>query len=116
MLPDSLKIVITGDLCPHNRIEKLVLESDVKSVFNDFIDVFKGSDLNITDLECPLTESVSARPKSGPHQKAHPDCIKILDFANIRLAAKPNNHVMDYDKEGVEHTLRICKDYSIHTV
>lgn len=116
MLPDSLKIVITGDLCPHNRIEKLVLESDVKSVFNDFIDVFKGSDLNITDLECPLTESVSARPKSGPHQKAHPDCIKILDFANIRLAAMANNHVMDYDKEGVEDTLRICKDYSIDTV
>ena len=106
---EEIKILITGDLCPHNRIEELVLESDLKSVFNDFIDVFRGNDLNITDLECPLTESEAARPKTGPHQKAHPRCIEILKHAGIGLVAMANNHIMDYGAEGAVETIELCR-------
>lgn len=116
MSTDPVKILITGDFCPHNRIEKLALEGNYKDIFNDFIDVFQGNDLNITDLECPLTESKVARSKTGPHQKAHPDCIQILDYVNIRLAAMANNHIMDYDSAGVIDTMESCKNYGIETV
>ena len=113
---EEIKILITGDLCPHNRIEKLVLNSDLKSVFNDFMDVFRGNDLNITDLECPLTESEAARSKIGPHQKAHPRCIEILKHAGIGLAAMANNHIMDYGAEGAEETIELCRSVGIETV
>jgi poly-gamma-glutamate synthesis protein (capsule biosynthesis protein) len=113
---DPIKILITGDFCPHNRIEELALKEDFGAIFNDFIDVFKGNDLNITDLECPLTESKSARPKTGPHQKAHPDCIKILKYAGISLAAMANNHMMDYDVAGAAETIELCKANEIGTV
>jgi hypothetical protein len=113
---DPIKILITGDLCPHYRIEKLVLQNDFKSVFNDFIDVFQGNDLNITDLECPLTLSDKSRKKIGPHQKAHPKCIEILKYANIKLAALANNHIMDYGSTGVSDTLEVCRENEIDTV
>jgi hypothetical protein len=113
---NDIKILITGDFCPHNRIEKLALKEDFGAIFNDFIDVFKGNDLNITDLECPLTESESARPKTGPHQKALPECIKILKHADIRLAAMANNHIMDYNSKGVIDTIGLCNSNGIATV
>jgi hypothetical protein len=116
MSENQIKILITGDFCPHNRIEELALKSDYASIYNDFIDVFQGNDLNITDLECPLTESGSTRPKTGPHQKAHPACIEILKFANIDLAAIANNHIMDYDSQGVLDTLALCNLNGIDTV
>ena len=116
MSADPIKILITGDFCPHNRIEGLALKSDYKAIFNDFIDVFSDNDLNITDLECPLTLSESARPKSGPHQKAHPDCIKILKYANIHLAALANNHIMDYNSLGANDTIELCRANLIDTV
>jgi poly-gamma-glutamate capsule biosynthesis protein CapA/YwtB (metallophosphatase superfamily) len=116
MINSDIKILITGDLCPVNRIENLVLMNDFGSIFNDFIDEFRGNDLNITDLECPLTVSESARPKTGPHQKAHPDCIRILKYADIGLAAMANNHIMDYDNRGVKDTLELCKVNLIDTV
>lgn len=116
MSDNNIKILITGDLCPINRIEELTVKKDFKSVLNDFINVFQGNDLNITDLECPLTTSKSARPKTGPHQKAHPDCIKILDYAGINLAVMANNHIMDYDAAGVKDTMELCSENGIGTV
>lgn len=116
MNDNGIKILITGDFCPINRIEQLAFKHDFGSIFNDFIDVFRGNDLNITDLECPLTTSGSARPKIGPHQKAHPDCIAILHEADIHLAAMANNHIMDYGSEGALDTMDLCKSKNINTV
>jgi len=116
MLAEPVKILFTGDLCPHNRIEKLALEGKCESVFNDFIDVFQGNDLNVTDLECPLTQSDNTRTKIGPYQKAHPACIGILKYANLGLAAMANNHIMDYGEEGARETIGLCRDGGIGTV
>ncbi len=109
----KIKIVITGDLCPHNRIEKLTINSEYKAVFNDFIDVFKGNDLNVTDLECPLTSLDKGRIKTGPHQKADPRCIELLKFASIKLAALANNHIMDYGSQGAKDTIELCHKNNI---
>lgn len=115
-MPSPIKILFTGDLCPHNRIEKLALENNFAAIFNDFIDVFKGNDLNVTDLECPLTESIARRLKTGPHQKAHPKCIEMLSYSNIGLVAIANNHIMDFGAEGVMNTIRLCRESGIATV
>lgn len=109
-------LLFTGDLCPHNRIEQLALNKEFGVIFNDFIDVFKGNDLNITDLECPLTYAVAARFKTGPHQKAHPDTIGLLEYAGINLVAMANNHIMDYNNEGVEETVELLDKKGIGKV
>jgi poly-gamma-glutamate synthesis protein (capsule biosynthesis protein) len=111
-----VSIVVTGDFCPHNRVEELASGSDYKSIFNDFINVFRGNDLNITDLECPLTTRSQGRRKTGPHQKAQPHTARILGYAGISLAAMANNHIMDYGSEGVSDTLEACRVNGIITV
>jgi poly-gamma-glutamate capsule biosynthesis protein CapA/YwtB (metallophosphatase superfamily) len=116
MSKNDIKILLTGDFCPINRIEQLALKHDFVTIFNDFADVFQGNDLNITDLECPLTESASARQKIGPHQKAHTYCINILKHADISLVAMANNHIMDFGKGGAFDTIEICRTNNISTV
>ena len=83
----GIKILLTGDLCPIGRIEELTLFKKYESIFNDFKDVLAGNDLIITDLECPLTYSSMRRKKTGPHQKAHPECIKILAVCRYRIGS-----------------------------
>lgn len=116
MGPITAKILITGDFCPINRIEELTLNKDFRTVLDDFIDVFQGNDLNITDLECPLTNSKTTRKKIGPHQKAHPECINILKHLGINLALMANNHIMDYGADGVRETIDLCRSNQITTV
>lgn len=115
-MDNTIKILVTGDFCPQNRIEALAIKSDYQAVFNDFIDVFKGNDLNVTDLECPLTFLGKGRIKTGPHQKANPVCIELLEFAEIRLAALANNHIMDYGSAGAQETKELCQQKKIGTV
>jgi poly-gamma-glutamate synthesis protein (capsule biosynthesis protein) len=111
-----IKLLITGDFCPINRIEKLAAKKDFESIFNDFTDVLAGNDLIITDLECPLTTSAGYRKKTGPHQKADPGCISILSHAGVGLAAMANNHIMDFGSRGVRETLELCNANGIAVV
>lgn len=116
MKESPINILITGDFAPINRVEELCLKGDIKAVFNDFIEVFENNHLNIVDLECPLTLAESTRPKTGPYQKAHPDTIEALKYAKVSLVAMANNHIMDYDNQGVEDTINLCKQNGIATV
>jgi poly-gamma-glutamate synthesis protein (capsule biosynthesis protein) len=116
MIETGIKILITGDFCPIGRVEELALSEKIEVVYNDFKDVLTGNDLIITDLECPLTFSSEKRKKIGPHQKAHPGCIKLLHHAGIGLVAMANNHIMDYGSRGVIDTLELCKANNIDTV
>jgi poly-gamma-glutamate capsule biosynthesis protein CapA/YwtB (metallophosphatase superfamily) len=113
---EPINILFTGDFCPHNRIEALSKQSDYPAIFNDFIHVFRGNDLNVTDIECPLTESKKRIPKTGPYQFAAPHTIGILKYANIGLATMANNHIMDCDAEGAIDTLNVCREAGIATV
>jgi len=116
MTGNPVKLFFTGDFCPINRIEDLAINKDFDAIYNDFIDEFRGNDLNIIDLECPLTVSDNARPKIGPHQKAHPDCIEALKYADIHVVAAANNHFMDYDSEGATETMELCRRNGIITI
>ena len=116
MSNQTIKVLITGDFCPINRIEKLVLESNFNAIINDFARVFQGNDLIITDLECPLTESESKRKKIGPHQKAHPVCIELLKQIGVNLVAMANNHIMDYGSGALSETLELCRLNNIAVV
>ena len=113
---EEINILFTGDFCPHNRIEQLSEQGNYKAIFNDFINVFWDNDLNITDVECPLTTSKKRIPKTGPYQFAAPHTIGILKFANINLAAMANNHIMDCDAEGAVDTISVCRQAGIATV
>ena len=116
MKENPINILITGDFAPINRVEELCLKGDIKAVFNNFIEVFQNNHLNIVDLECPLTLAESTRPKTGPYQKAHPATIKALKYADVSLVAMANNHIMDYDNQGVKDTLELCKQNDIATL
>lgn len=116
MTERPIRLLVTGDLCPINRVESLSSEDNLEKIFNNFISVLRDNDLNISDLECPLTTSESARKKIGPHQKAHPDCIKVLKYAGINVAALANNHIMDYGTVGLTDTLEVCESNSIAVV
>ncbi len=116
MKNESINILLTGDFCPINRVEELCLKEDYKHIFNDFIDVFRNNDLNIVDLECPLTSTDKSRPKTGPYQKAKPIAINALSYAGVKLVAMANNHIMDYGTKGVEETFELLKDNDIASI
>jgi len=112
----NISILITGDFCPHKRIEKEFLKGNYESIYNGFQKVANGCDLVITNLECPLTLSNNPIKKTGPNLKAHPKTIEGITFAGFNIFALANNHIMDYGEQGLYDTINICQKNNIHYV
>jgi len=108
-----IKIGFTGDFCPWMRIEDRYKSNDWKSLFESVVPFFKANDLNILDLECPLTKSSTKIKKTGPHIKAHPDTAAIINYLNCELVATANNHFKDYGWEGMKDTYETLKNHNI---
>lgn len=99
-----ISVGFTGDFCPWLRVENDFKANNWQSLFKDVKPFFDENDLNVLDLECPLTTSKSGISKTGPHIKAHPETAAILNHLNCELVATANNHFKDYGWKGMQET------------
>lgn len=112
----EVKILFTGDFCPQLRVHKLVEENRLDLIFNKFKMEMEVNDLNVVDLECPLTDHHHKIHKTGPHLKASPKAIDALKFAGVNVVAMANNHIKDFGSEGLLETITRCKANGIETI
>ena len=106
-----MKILITGDLVVSKEYEtnKLIDEK--------VISLFHSSDYNIVNLEAPITTGQSRINKTGPHLKSDLRGTKdVLSVLKIDLVTLANNHIFDYNDQGVKETIRFCNENNISTV
>ncbi len=61
--------------------------------------------LRIINLETSITVSNSYWPSKGINYRMHPANVAFLQAANIDCCALANNHVLDYDRDGLSETL-----------
>src|SRR5690554_3267409 len=105
-----MKILITGDFVINESYDNSKIDQNV-------IDLFKQSDLNIINLEAPVTSSTSKIHKTGPHLKSQKESSQnVLKDLDVDIVTLANNHVLDYDEEGVADTLDFCHENKIRTV
>ena len=105
-----MKILVTGDLV-------VCQEYETSNIDNSIVSLFNQSDLNIINLEAPVTESLSKILKTGPNLKANRErTLDVLNKLNIRTVTLANNHVLDYGEKGVQDTLNFCLGNNIKTV
>lgn len=112
----STSILITGDFAPQGRILELLKKNKTIGIFNDFQNYLSTSDINITNLECPLVIKAKKIKKSGPYLKAPIKSIDILKEGNFDIVTLANNHILDYGYEGLKTTLDACASNDIKTI
>jgi poly-gamma-glutamate capsule biosynthesis protein CapA/YwtB (metallophosphatase superfamily) len=109
----KIKIGFTGDFCPVGRLEKQFQLGQWKHTFDEVRPFFWENDLNIFDLECPLTQSTQTIKKTGPHIKANSDTAEILSYLNCKLVVTANNHFKDYEWKGMQDTYSALQNQGI---
>jgi poly-gamma-glutamate synthesis protein (capsule biosynthesis protein) len=108
-----IKIGFTGDFCPWLRIEEQYKTGNWKQLFESVHPFFSQNNLNVMDLECPLTTSSEKLLKTGPHLKANPKTVEILEHLNCKLVATANNHFKDYGWKGMQETYKTLTENNI---
>ena len=99
-----ISILFTGDFCPINRVEDVILMGDFLALSNDFLPIIQSADLAITNLECPITDSQMIISKTGPALKASPRAAEFLNQAGFNLVTLANNHIMDFGQRDRKST------------
>lgn len=110
------KILFTGDFYGGYRIESLVLKGDYDTIFGEYLPIIRENDISITNLESPLTNSVSTATKTGPAIKASTKTAEAIKYAGFNMVTLANNHIMDYGAEGLKETLKTLQISEIETV
>lgn len=106
-----MKVLITGDLVISQSYDA------ANKIDPELIALFAQSNFNIVNLEAPVTESTSKILKTGPHLKSdEKSTLDVLKTLNIHIAALANNHIKDYDEQGVLDTIAFCENNSIRAI
>jgi poly-gamma-glutamate capsule biosynthesis protein CapA/YwtB (metallophosphatase superfamily) len=100
----SVAIGFTGDFCPMGRIQEGYINGVWQPYFEGVKPFFDQNQINILDLECPLTTTESQITKTGPHLKCLPGTADMLPYLNCTSVATANNHFKDYDVAGMIDT------------
>lgn len=72
--------------------------------------VFEEDDFTIINLEGTLTNSDNIRTTKQWNHKGKPEYVNILTNASVEAVTLGNNHIMDYQQEGVNDTIKTVKD------
>lgn len=105
-----MKILIAGDLVINQPYQ-------ISKLSPDLLKVFEEADLKIVNLEAPVTNSFSKIMKTGPnHKSEYNSTSKVLGALNVDVVTLANNHILDYDQQGVSDTLDFCKKHNILSV
>ncbi|MEC4008538.1 CapA family protein [Myroides odoratimimus] len=112
-----MKILISGDFCPNNRVVKLVDRLDYKTIFNDFIDLNEKADYSLVNLECPIKIGDSKGIKKvGPVLFTNENAVEVLVKAGFKGVTLANNHIKDIGEKGVLDTVEVCSKYGLDVV
>lgn len=102
-----MKILITGDFVINKPYDPSLIDKHI-------INLFKTSNYNIVNLEAPVTKSDNKILKTGPHLKSYKkSTLEALQHLNINITTLANNHIKDYDEQGVFDTISFCKENNI---
>lgn len=98
-----LKILFTGDVLLDRGVRKWIERKGVEWLFEGVKDEFHRADAVVINLECPLTDTISAINKKYIF-RAEAKWAKDLKKVGVTHAAMSNNHTNDQGRRGLQAT------------
>jgi len=110
----SLQILFTGDLYPGGvNLDSMILG---KNIWGGLANEMLAHQINLANLESPLTTRDQPIKKYGPNLSCDPRSIKGIKVANFNILSLANNHIMDQGCAGLQETIDTCQSQSIEIV
>ncbi|MBQ8879507.1 MAG: CapA family protein [Clostridia bacterium] len=108
-----MKFLIGSDIVPTSATENYFVAGDLKTLYGGVVDLCKGMDRIIINLECALTDYDGAIKKFGPNLKATPAAVKGIKDLGVTDVALSNNHVFDFGIKGLRDTMETLDEAGI---
>lgn len=104
-----MKIAFVGDVMLGRLVNEALKHEAPNYPWGDTLDIMKIADIRICNLECVITDV--GQPWSITHKVFHfrtdEKNIAVLNVPPINLASIANNHVLDYEYEGLNRMVKV---------
>lgn len=104
-----------GDTMLGRGVNEIISINGYAYPWGNLLADLKKPDLTIVNLENTFTTSIKAVPKIF-NFKASPDKVKTLQLAGIDVVNLANNHILDFDVEGLQETINVLDKAGIQHV
>jgi poly-gamma-glutamate synthesis protein (capsule biosynthesis protein) len=110
-----LTLAFTGDVMLGRLVNDRLKTMQPEEAWGDVLPHLAQADLRIVNLECALTSHLDQwmRTEKVFHFSADPEAVRVLQAARIDACALANNHILDYEEQGLRDTLRMLRTAGI---
>ncbi|MGJ7917453.1 CapA family protein [Massilia sp. LXY-6] len=113
--PAPLRLLFGGDLMLGRLVGDALLREGADYPLGAVTPLLRGADLAIANLECAICDPAErwhGTPKAF-YFRAPPVAGQALGEAGIALVSLANNHILDYDVQGLLETLRVLDAHGV---
>lgn len=112
----SNTLVFIGDVMLGRGVNEEIPRKPPDSFWGDVLPILRGADAVIANLECAITQHTQEwrRTPKVFHFRADPAAVQVLCAANVRCVSLANNHILDFDHQGLVDTLKYLDAAGIH--
>ncbi|MGF1612046.1 MAG: CapA family protein [Kiloniellales bacterium] len=109
------RIAFLGDIMLGRLVSDELLERAPEWFWGSTLEVLQAADAVIANLECAITAQrrIWTRTHKVFHFRAAPDAIEVLKAGNVHCVSLANNHVLDFEVEGLRDSLRLLDEAGI---
>lgn len=105
-----MKIIVTGDFSPRERVSDLIEKNQPQGILKEFIKYINDADLSITNLETSIiSDSHKPSSKIGNNIGTSKKTLTYLKDIGFDLVTLANNHFMDYGAESASYAFDMIK-------
>jgi poly-gamma-glutamate synthesis protein (capsule biosynthesis protein) len=110
-----LTLALTGDVMLGRLVNDRLKDMQPEVVWGDVLPQLAQADLRIVNLECALTNHLQhwTRTEKMFHFRADPDVVRVLQVARIDACTLANNHILDYEEQGLRDTISVLNKAGI---
>ncbi len=90
-------------------------ERSASSLYGEYADAIRDSDLAIVNFECGLAGEEPVK-KEGPNLEGTPESLQALRSHGFQLVTLANNHTVDFGRAGLDSLLERCGDAGLDVV
>jgi poly-gamma-glutamate capsule biosynthesis protein CapA/YwtB (metallophosphatase superfamily) len=114
---EKLSVILGGDVMLGRLVSETIATKGYDYPLGNIKPILSKGDVTIVNLECAVTdhrEHWSGRPKAF-YFGAPPIAAKIIADCGVDLVSLANNHILDFDVQGLYDTLNFLKKYHINS-
>lgn len=103
----QMTLLFVGDVMLGRLVNAVLQDKSPAYPWGDTISLFQQTDVPLCNLECVLSDwgtPWSASPKAF-HFRSDAKNIEVLKAAHINAVSLANNHILDFEYEGLFHTM-----------